>query len=49
MGRTWKGFDVISQNLNALKLDENGVVVDNDKLQKAIAHKDKLIDYDRSR
>ena len=46
MSRNWKGFDVITQNLSSLQLAES---TDDDKLKKAIAHKDKLIDYDRTR
>lgn len=45
MSRTWKGFDAITQNLNSLSVEN----VDDDKLKQAIAHKDKLIDYDRTR
>ena len=46
LSRNWKGFDMISQNLSALQLDETP---DEEKLKQAIAHKDKLIDYDRTR
>ena len=46
LGRVWKGFDSISNNLNSLKLD---VKFDDEKLKQAVAHKEKLIDYDRTR
>ncbi len=46
LGRVWKGFDAISNNLNSLKLDEK---FDDERLKQAVAHKDKLIDFDRTR
>lgn len=47
LGRVWKGLNSISENLNSLHSGEK--FEDDEKLQLAIAHKDKLIDYDRTR
>jgi hypothetical protein len=51
LGRSWKGFDLISQDLsNSTRLNpEAGVVVaDDEGLKKAVEHKNKLIDFDRT-
>lgn len=46
MSRTWKGFEIIAQDLDNVRLTSDG---DDDKLKKAVEHKNKLIDYDRTR
>lgn len=45
LSRGWKGFDFITEDLKLLNLDANA---DNDSLRKAIEHKNKLIDFDRT-
>lgn len=46
LSRNWNGFDLISENLSS---STNNELVDEKSLQKAIEHKNKLIDYDRTR
>lgn len=52
MSRTWKGFDIIaqdlSQNLANVRVT-NDAIANDEKLKKAVEHKNKLIDFDRSR
>ena len=51
MKKTWNPIDLISENLKSLQVSKstNGEPVNEAMLQKAIDHKNKLIDYDRSR
>lgn len=48
--RTWRGFDIIAQDLSMknVKITDDANVSD-EKLKKAIEHKNKLIDFDRTR
>lgn len=45
LGRTWKGFENIAQDITNIGL----LKTDDEKLKRAIEHKNKLIDYDRTR
>lgn len=50
MSRVWYNLDTISKdlsNLNVKPIQEPQI--DQEKLEKAIAHKNKLIDFDRTR
>ena len=52
MSRTWKGFDIIAQDLSANVANvriTNEAMANDEKLKKAVEHKNKLIDFDRSR
>lgn len=50
MSRTWKGFDIIAQDLDAtnVRITDEQIAKD-EKLKQAVEHKNKLIDFDRSR
>jgi hypothetical protein len=48
LSRAWKGLDTISESLNSFESMKISNEVDADKLRKAIEHKNKLIEFDRT-
>lgn len=52
MSKTWKGFDLIAEDLNSTnaRITANEAdAINDEKLRKAVEHKNKLIDFDRTR